>query len=118
MVLLLLYVVGYSFGALALPGPYPHTNVQVYAHTHSKNTHTHTHPSHSPERAHAAQCQPSDHGVAVLAVLLHCVDSEQGHLGVGLGIVAEVEVDKLLLDQVLGGYRLNGRRVGVERGMG
>ena len=78
----------------------------------------HIHTSHSPERAHAAQSQPSDHGVAVLAVLVHRVDSEQRHLGVGLGIVTEIEVDKLLLHQVLGGYRLNGRRVGVERGMG
>lgn len=56
-----------------------------------------------PQVAHGAECEAADHGVDIAAVFLQCVHCQQRKLRMRLGIVAEEEIDELLLHQVLCG---------------
>ena len=58
-----------------------------------------------PECAHAPQRHAAHHRIVVAAALLQCVDGQQGEVRVRLGVVAKVQVDQFLLDQVVS--RLN-----------
>ena len=50
---------------------------------------------------HGADCQCPDEGVRVVGILDEAIDAEQRLLGLRLGVVDKVEVDKLLELQVL-----------------
>mmetsp|Transcript_17792 Transcript_17792/g.43542 ORF Transcript_17792/g.43542 Transcript_17792/m.43542 type:complete len:475 (-) Transcript_17792:640-2064(-) len=54
------------------------------------------------QRAQAPQREPADHGIVVLCVFPERVDRQDGEVLLLLRVVAEVEVDHLFQDEVLG----------------
>lgn len=54
----------------------------------------------NPKGGEAAEGEATNHGIVVPAILLEEIDGEEGKIGVGSGVVADVEVAHLLEDDV------------------